>query len=140
MSHVLPSGRPAYRPSVLRGKHWTLRVNLLIPTMVIGTIDVFDSIALSVILTLFGSHKVSAKQNLLASFFSKTLQAIRMKFDMEQAIQVERYDAIFIFHFLERLNETRKITTVLLTVSTSFYIAMHSEVHESIWVEQDRYY
>ena len=36
--------------------------------MLIGTVDFYHFIPLSVNLTVAGSHKVSAKQNLLASF------------------------------------------------------------------------
>ena len=48
------------------------------PSMLIGIIDFYHFIPLLLILTLFGIHKVSAKQNL----FSHTFHLIRMKFDV----------------------------------------------------------
>ena len=66
------SGRAASWPSymVRTYKHYwqTFPPNLFIPAMIIGAIDVYCSIPLSVTLTLAGGHKVSAKQILLASF------------------------------------------------------------------------
>ena len=53
--------------------------NIFIFVMLIGTIDFYHFMPLSV--TLTGGHKVSAKQNILASF-SSTLQLIRVKFDI----------------------------------------------------------
>ena len=49
--------------------------------MFIGTIDFYHFIPLLLTLNLAGVHKISWKQNLLASF-SRTLQLIRMKFDL----------------------------------------------------------
>ena len=46
----------------------TSRPNLFIPAILIGTIDFYHFILLSLTLTLPGGHKVSAKQILLASF------------------------------------------------------------------------
>ena len=39
-----------------------------IPAMLVGTIDLYHFVLLSLSLTLSGGHKVSVKQNLLASF------------------------------------------------------------------------
>ena len=50
--------------------------------MLIGTIYVCHFAPLSLTLTLPGGHKVSAKQNILASFFSHIFQLIGTKFDM----------------------------------------------------------
>ena len=47
-----------------------------------GTIDFYCFIPLSLTVTLAGRHKVSAKQNLLASFIHTLFKLIRMKFDM----------------------------------------------------------
>ena len=63
-------------PSVLCGKSFntghgtqTFQPVLLIPAMLIGTMDFYHFIPLSLTLTLPGGHKVSTKQSLLASFF-----------------------------------------------------------------------
>ena len=64
------------RFTVLRGKTLTLDIThklfyqffSYLPYLVIGTIDFYHLNRLSVTLTLAGGHKVSAKQNLLASF------------------------------------------------------------------------
>ena len=56
---------------------------LFIPTMLIGTIDLYHFIPLLVTFTLTGGHKVSTKQNLLASFCcTLSNKLIRMKFDV----------------------------------------------------------
>ena len=62
-------------PAVLHGKNFnighymqTVQPKFLIPAMFIGTIGFYHFIPLSLILTLPGCHRVSAKQNLLASF------------------------------------------------------------------------
>ena len=57
----------------------TVKPNLFIPAMPIGIIDFYHSILLS--LTLPGGNKVSAKQNVLASF-SHSFHLIRIKFDV----------------------------------------------------------
>ena len=84
MSRVGLAGRPA----LLHGKTLDIECKLLshilfIPAKLIGTIDFYIFIPLSLTLTLPGGHKISAKQNLLASV-SCTLffYLIRMKFDM----------------------------------------------------------
>ena len=48
--------------------------------MVVGTIDFYHFIPLSLILTLAGDQKVSAKQDILASF-SDTLQLVKVNFE-----------------------------------------------------------
>ena len=68
------------RPAVFRGQksnvgHYSIytqivQPNLFILTMIIGTIDFYHLIPLSLILTLSEGHKVSEKQNLLTSFSS----------------------------------------------------------------------
>ena len=50
--------------------------------MLIATIDFYHFIPLSQNLTLPGSHKVSAKQNLMASFLPHSFHLTRMKFDV----------------------------------------------------------
>ena len=67
--------RPDGRPIFLCGKnfdvgYYTQNVlpNLFIPAMLIVTIDFYHFIPLSLTLTSPTCHKVSAKQNLLASF------------------------------------------------------------------------
>ena len=46
----------------------TVQPNVFIPAMLLGTIDFYHCIPLSLTLTLAEHHKVSAKQNLLTSF------------------------------------------------------------------------
>ena len=46
----------------------TLQPVFFIPAMLAGTIDLYHFILLSLTLTLAGGHKISIKQNLLASF------------------------------------------------------------------------
>ena len=81
------------RPDVLREKncndgHYTQTVqpNLLIPVVFIGNVDFYHFVLLSLTLILPGGHKVSAKQNMLASFsptfFFFFFYLIRMKFDL----------------------------------------------------------
>ena len=71
---VISRVRLGPRPSVMLVKDFNvercirLYSQFFIPTMLIGTIDFYHFIPLSVILTMVGGHKVSAKQNLLASF------------------------------------------------------------------------
>ena len=55
---------------------------LFIPAMLIGTINFYHFIPLSLTLPFAGDHKVSTKQNLLASIFSHIFQLTKMKFDM----------------------------------------------------------
>ena len=43
----------------------TFQPMLFIPAILIGTVDIYYFIPLSMALTFLGSHKVSAKQNLL---------------------------------------------------------------------------
>ena len=46
----------------------TVQPNLFIPAMLIGTIDFYNVMLLSLTLTVPGSHNVSAKYNLSAAF------------------------------------------------------------------------
>ena len=79
---------------VLRGKNFnfvhymqTVKPIFFISAVLIGTIDFFyHLIPRSLTLTLPGGHKVSAKQNLLASFSLQAFRLIGMKCDevMEQ--------------------------------------------------------
>ena len=48
----------------------TVQSNIFIPAMLIGTIDFYHFLQFSLTLTLPGGRKVSAKQNLLISFFA----------------------------------------------------------------------
>ena len=66
--------QPASWPSWV-AKFWNITRKLP------GTIDFYHFIPLSLALTLPGGHKVSAKQNVLASFFLHTFHLIRMEFD-----------------------------------------------------------
>ena len=65
------SGRPSCISKTL-GYTQTVQPVLFIPAMLIGSIDFYHFIPLSLTLTLGGGHKISTKQNLLASF-SRTL-------------------------------------------------------------------
>ena len=74
--------------SVLCGKNFNVRCymqtfhpNLFIPTMLVGTIDFYHCIPLSLTLTWPRGHKVSTNQNLGFIFFAH-FSLIRMKFDV----------------------------------------------------------
>ena len=74
--------------AILRGKNFnilhyrqTVHSNFFIPVMLLDTIDFYHFIPLSLTLTLPGGHKVSAKQNLLASFSQNIFLLTMMKFD-----------------------------------------------------------
>ena len=63
--------------AILRGKNFnivcyaqTFQLQIVVPAMLMETIDCYHFIQLSVTLTLAGRHKVSTMQNLLASFSS----------------------------------------------------------------------
>ena len=78
------SGLPAEQPAVCLGVAETLALDItgkLFNQIVIPTIDFYHLMPLSMTLTVPGSHKVSAEQNLLASF-CHTFQLIRIEFDM----------------------------------------------------------
>ena len=77
MSSVCLFGQPAGQPFILHDKNFDVEHNttkcstsffFFLAAMLIGTIDFCHFIPLSMALTLAGSHKVSTKQNLLASF------------------------------------------------------------------------
>ena len=62
---------PAGRTPVLRGKTLTKSVQphfFFIPAIVVGIINFYHFVPPLLTLTLLGDHKVSAKQNPLASF------------------------------------------------------------------------
>ena len=63
-----PAGRLGWQKTTLYITHMLLNHFLKISVMLIGTIDFYHLIPLSLTLTLPGGHKVSAKQNLLASY------------------------------------------------------------------------
>ena len=80
LSCVCPASQPCSMAKTFQPK-------VFIPDMHIGTIDFHHFIPLWQILMLTGVHKVSTKQNLLASFFFLSFSffffaLIRMKFDM----------------------------------------------------------
>ena len=86
---------------------------------------------LSVILTLAGGHKVSAKQNLSASFSC-------MLFNWSG------WNLMWCWHnsswrcwytFLVRLIETKKNPTVLLTAWNTIKAGMHSTLYQLIWLK-----
>ena len=77
-------------------------------------------------MTLDGGHKVSAYHNLLhfLSHFSTDQDEIWCGVE---ATEVEHPDTILV-----RFNETKEITTVLLTSSTRVNVGMNLDVYESI--------
>ena len=70
MTCVWLAGQPFCVTKTFNIGHYTQTVqpNLFIPAMLIGTIDFYHFILLSLTLILPGGHMVSIKQNLLASF------------------------------------------------------------------------
>ena len=76
-------------------------------------------------LDLAWGHKVSAKENLLASFlthFSADWDEIRC------GDKVEHRDTT-----LSKIERNKGITAVLLTVSKYFNVGMHSDIYWSVW-------
>ena len=63
--------------------------------MLVGTIDFYDIIPLSLTLTLPGGDKVSAKEKLSASFFCNDSSVHGEILYVVEAIQVEHSVAIF---------------------------------------------
>ena len=70
MSSVRPARWPTSRTAFLRGKTLVQAIFFVRVMLIgaIGTIDFYHFVPLSLTLTLAGGHKVSTKQNLLASF------------------------------------------------------------------------
>ena len=69
----LPGRSVAFHGKNSNIEHYTQTVkpNVFVPTMLLGTVDFYHFILFSLTLTLPGGHKVSAKRNLLA-LFSRT--------------------------------------------------------------------
>ena len=82
--HICNESCPFGQLAVLRGKLFNVgHYTYIVQPMHIGTIDMYHFILPSQTLTLAGGHKVSTKQNLLASFFWHTFRLIGMKIDVE---------------------------------------------------------
>ena len=83
---VWPAGQSSVRLAwPKRLKRWTVLLfqpNDFQPAMIIGTIDLYYFIPLSLTLTLARGHKISAKHKPHGFIFSHTFQLIRMKSDM----------------------------------------------------------
>ena len=76
-------------PAILHGQifdvgHYmqTVGPNLFIPAMLLGAIDFYHCMLLSLTLTLPGGHKVSTKPKPAVFVFSHTFHFIRMKFNL----------------------------------------------------------
>ena len=127
MSRVRTAGPPSLMAknfNVRRYMH-SFRPNCFIPAMRAGTIDFRHFMRLSLILTLTGSHKVSAKQNLSCAF-----QLIRMKIDMAS----KYFKSNILIILLSEINETDCFTDCIetSTTTTTADVRMHSDVYESI--------
>ena len=77
MCCVCPAGWPAGHPSIVCCKNFyvghctqTFQPNCFISAMLLGIVHFYHFLPLSLTLTLPGGHKVSTKQNLLASFLT----------------------------------------------------------------------
>ena len=75
--------------AVLHGKNFnvghytqTIQPNVFIPAIPIGTVDFYQFIPLSLILTLNGGHKDQRKETPLGFIFSHTFHLIRINFDV----------------------------------------------------------
>ena len=134
---VISPVHPAGRLAVLRGKktvnagHYTQTVepNFFIPAMLSSTIDLYHFLPLVMTLTWPGGHKVSAKQNLLASF-SPAL-SIWSGWNVMWRWRNSgwtSWDCLWV-----RFIETREITAVLQTVSKNFNVGMLSDVFGWVW-------
>ena len=67
-SSVQLACRLAYKKLLCWTLHESFSTILFILAVLVGTIDFYHLVTLSLTLTLAGRHKVSAKQNTLASF------------------------------------------------------------------------
>ena len=122
--------------SVLYGKncdigHYmkTVQPNLFIVSMLIGTIDFCHLIPLLLTWTLPGGHKISTKQNLLASF-SHTL-FIWWGWNWMWWWSNSGWTSWD--YFWVRFCRTRDTTSVLLIASKNINILMYLDIYESIW-------
>ena len=103
----------------------TVQPNFFIPAMHIGNIDFYHFRPVS--LTLPGGHKVSPKQNLLASFFFHTFQLMRMNFD----VVMEQFKLNILRLLLSKLY--RKNGNNCCFTDCAKKLGMYSDVYESIW-------
>ena len=123
-------------PAVLCGKNFnighymqTVQPNFVIPVMLIGTIDFYYFISLSLTLTLPRGCNVSVKQNLFASF-SPTL-FIWSGWNLMWRCSSSSWtywDCSWV-----RFIETREITTVYLTASKTLTLACIQMFYKSMW-------
>ena len=123
------SGQPASCPAVLHDKYLnvghqmqTVQLNFVIPAMLIGTIDFYHCILLSLTLTLSGVHRVTAKKKPIGVIFLHTFHLIRTTFDVVMGL------------LRSKIFKTREITAVLQAApKKSFNIGMHSGSYEWVW-------
>ena len=118
--YVMSCVQPASWPAILRGRNFntghsmqTFQSLFFIPAMLIGTIDFYHFLPLSLALTLPGSHKVSAKQNLLASFFCTLFSWS----EWNEIWSWSNSSWTYWYCFWVKFNETWEITAVLLAAS-----------------------
>ena len=107
--------------------------------MLVGTIDFYYLLPLSMTLTLAGSSKVSAKQNLLASFSGTLLN--QSGWNLIWCWSGWSWTSWY--YVLVRFLETIEIHTVLLTASKYLNRVRHLDVYKSSMVQNwfdDRYY
>ena len=107
----------------------TFQPNLFILCVLLGSIDFYHFIPHSLTLTMAWSHKVSAKQNLLASFPPTLFNW----WGWNMTCWWSNSSWTSWYYFWIRFIETREITAVLMTASKNFNIGMHFGIHESIW-------
>ena len=126
---------PGSQLAVLCGKNFysgyytqIVEPKLFIPPMLVGTIDFYHFILLSLTLTLHGDHKVSAK---LLNSFSPTLFFIWWRWNLMWWWISSSW--IPWDYFWWKCMGTKKIAAVLQTASKKFNIGMHSDVYKWTW-------
>ena len=134
MVHVQPAGRPSWVAKTLTVGYYTqtfqaFQTTLFTFAMLIGTIDYYHFILLSLTLTFPGGHKANAKNDHLAVIFHTLFSWS----GLDLMWRWRNSSGTFGCYDWVRFNKTRKITAVLLTAfKKTFDVGMHSDVYESM--------
>ena len=133
ISHVHLSRQPLAVLCVKNLNVWhciqTVPPAFVIPVILIGAVDFYHFIPLSLTLTLPGGHTVCENWNLLASFSPKLF--IWLGWNSMWWWSSSSWTSWY--YFWIKVIETREITAVLLPTSTNLNIGMHLDVCKSIW-------
>ena len=93
--------------------------------MLIGAIEFYYFIPFRLSLTLPGGHKVSAKQNQLASFSSHTFHLIRLKFDAV----MKQFNVNILRLLLSEIYRNRWNNCCFTDCVKKINVGMHSDVY-----------